>query len=502
MQLTTRVTSFHNNNDVMVDPSVSFTSPGDATMKRPSLSLLTRCLLILSGCLLTFAPAVSGQGFSVFEQGTCVMARGGATVAETCGDGSAIFFNPAGLAGSTGLMISGGGTLVMAQGSFTADRNEEETELENDPIPVPHVYASYGVSDNLAAGLGMYVPYGLGTTWPKDFEGAFLGYDNSLQAIYVQPTLAYQVGERLSFGAGLTAVFGSVTITQLVDLSAQEVPGPGVPEGTRFGQLGIPFHTAFADARMQGSGTGIGGNFGVQFEATDWLRLGARFMTDVPIEYEGEATFEQVETGVILPPENPLGFPAGTPLDTVLARSGIFQPDSALSEQSLRTEFTMPAQFVIGTSINASEALTLFFDYQWTNWSVLDTISLAFEHQDEPQVRYENFDDTHGFRLGAEYDVSRDLSLRAGFITHTAAAPEETVTPLLPEAHRNQITLGLGWQPLEVLGVDVAYQYINQNDRRGRVREAPEGEDPTAELNSGLYRFSAHLIGATFTLEL
>src|SRR5437879_1201387 len=43
------------------------------------------------------APA-SAQGFSVYEQGACAMGRAGAGVAAPCEDGSAIFFNPAGLA--------------------------------------------------------------------------------------------------------------------------------------------------------------------------------------------------------------------------------------------------------------------------------------------------------------------------------------------------------------------------------------------------------------------
>jgi long-subunit fatty acid transport protein len=35
---------------------------------------------------------------------------------------------------------------------------------------------------------------------------------------------------------------------------------------------------------------------------------------------------------------------------------------------------------------------------------------------------------------------------------------------------------------------DLAYQYIHQNDRRGRTRALP---------NNGLYTFSAHLVGVS-----
>ncbi len=61
----------------------------------------------------------AAQGFGVYEHGTCVMARAGTGVASACPDGSAIFFNPAGIAGMQGITVSGGTTLIIAQSTFT-----------------------------------------------------------------------------------------------------------------------------------------------------------------------------------------------------------------------------------------------------------------------------------------------------------------------------------------------------------------------------------------------
>jgi len=72
--------------------------------------------------LLIGAPAVLGaQGFGIYELGACGMARAGTGVAAPCPDGSAIFFNPAGLAGLKGWHVSAGGTLIKALGNFTSD---------------------------------------------------------------------------------------------------------------------------------------------------------------------------------------------------------------------------------------------------------------------------------------------------------------------------------------------------------------------------------------------
>ena len=95
------------------------------------------------------------------------------------------------------------------------------------------------------------------------------------------------------------------------------------------------------------------------------------------------------------------------------------------------------------------------------------------------------------------------LDLIVDYLTYVAVPAYALIeAPLLPEADRNHITAGLGWRIFPNVEVNVAYQYINQNDRRGRVRDAPEGEEPTAALNSGLYTFVGHLFGTTLTLDL
>ena len=70
------------------------------------------------------------------------------------------------------------------------------------------------------------------------------------------------------------------------------------------------------------------------------------------------------------------------------------------------------------------------------------------------------------------------------------------MTPLLPEGARNELTAGAGVALSPKWSVDFAYQFIKQNDRRGRTRDlsgATSGQ--LLELNNGLYSFSAHLVG-------
>jgi long-chain fatty acid transport protein len=438
------------------------------------------------------------------------MSRAETGVAKPCADGSALFYNPAAIGHGDGLTLSAGLTVVAAAGEFTDDRTGNETELDNDPIPVPHLYGTYPVTPDLAVGLGVYVPYGLETKWPNDWDGSFEGYDNGLEAFYIQPTVAYQVTDRIRVGGGPIVGISSVELNQRIDLSQQQVPNAlaapaGLPEGTSFSALGVPFHTAFADSKLEASGaTAFGGHIGVTVDVTDRLRFGTRYMLPMTFEYEGDATFSPVSTGLTLPAAiaNPqtgdVVLPAGTPVDQLVR--GQFTGDGALADQTVETEIGLPAQFVAGLAFDATARLTLLADYQWTGWSSFDEIVLSFDRLPD-SVREENYDNTSAVRLGAEYVVSEAFTVRTGYLFNQAAAPDETVTPLLPENDRNHLTLGVGWQPTDLLEVNVAYQYLNQNDRRGRTRDLRDGET-AADANSGLYAFGANLFGATLTLHL
>jgi long-chain fatty acid transport protein len=179
----------------------------------------------------------------------------------------------------------------------------------------------------------------------------------------------------------------------------------------------------------------------------------------------------------------------GTPLDAVLAPQ--FQPGGSLVSQGGATGVRLPEQLSLGVAFRPTDKLQLLVDYGMQNWEVWDTIVLDFELLG-PTTLPQAFVKTHTWRFGGEYGVSGSTAVRAGFLTHTGAAPDENVTPTLPEGARTEFTVGFGTRLGGSGHVDLAYQYIDQADRRGRSREA-------GTPNDGLYTFKAHLFGATFT---
>ncbi|HVX89099.1 MAG TPA: outer membrane protein transport protein [Gemmatimonadales bacterium] len=436
---------------------------------------------------------LAAQGYGIYEHSACMMARAGTGVASSCGDGSAVFFNPAGILGSGKGVLSAGATVIMPRGGFTSDISGTTTDLKKLNFVIPHLYWTRDLGADYAVGFGVFAPYGLTTEWPTTFEGRFLGYRSKIQSIYLQPTFAARVSPTLTVGAGLDYSLVSVNLRQRADLYSTTL-APGVTGGN----LGFQKGTDFADVDLEGDGNGIGFNVGVTWKAHPRVSVGARYLSQQNIYIDqADANITQIQTGLVLAAGNPLGLPAGTPVDAVVAPQ--FTGTGALVDQKGSTRLTFPDQFTVGATFTATQQLRVLADVQWVHWKKFETLALQFERLPQ-RIIQESYENSTGVRLGAEYDLGTRYMFRAGVLSHGAAAPDQTVTPNLPEGPRSEFTAGLGAQLTPTVHLDLAYQYIDQADRRGRTTDGGLAQ-PTAAVNNGLYTFNAHLVGATLTYK-
>lgn len=411
-------------------------------------------------CVATGNP-LHGQGSGVDQQSACMTGRVGAGVANPCDDASAIYFSPAGLAMRSSA-FSIGATIVRSGNTFRYDAGQGPTDLEiereTETKPVPQAFVSWRASDRLAAGIGVFAPFGLGLKWevcsvaetntaacaPENhFEGRYTGYDQELRGIYVQPTVAYQIiPNRVAVGAGIDFVSASIEVHRRADAP----------------QLGLS-GVDIADANLSGDGTGIGGHLSALAQLSDRVHLGVRYLFPVKVDMDGSADFTQVNT-------------PNAGLNALL--SAQFAEGGPLDDQAISTQIEFPAQLVAGIAFRPFEPLALMGDYQWTQWKKFDEFVLDFENASAPnQTLSLNYKNSNTIRLAADYMWSDALALRLGYRWNSAATPR--ATPFLPEGERNYYTAGLGYRVTSRLGVDLSFQHIVQEDRRGSVRpSAPE----------------------------
>lgn len=447
-------------------------------MKRWSLAITVGVL----GILLAVTPQASAQGFGVYEQGACAVGRGGAGVAAPCSDGTAVYFNPAGLSFEQ-TQIHLGSALIGPTGTFTNVGTNLVSTLKKAWYPVPNVYFSTPLGSKLAAGIGVFAPYGLTSEWPDTAEGRYLGYKSVVQGVYIQPTLAVKVSDKLSLGLGADVIYLNVQLRQRVDLSVQPITGTSLT----FANLGVPAGTDFADVNLNGNTWSVGAHVGVLVKATDKLSLGARVMTGRKVSInDGTIETHQISTKYVLPVALSPTLPAGTPIDLLVAPQ--FATGGKLSNQAAKTAIPLPLQAVAGFAYQFTPRVKLMADYQFVNWKKFADLPIDGDFLDKTIV--EKYRNSHGARVGTEIDLGKKTVARVGFIFHTAAAPAETVTPNLPEGARQEATLGLGHQLTPYMRLDVAYQYIRQPDRAGRSNEG---------ANNGVYKFKANIFAAALS---
>ncbi len=455
-------------------------------MRRTHVSIVLLALMLI---------AANGwaQGFGVYEQSACALGRGGATVAAPCNDGSSIFFNPAGIGMASGPLVSVGASIINPIGSFTND-NGNVGNLVTHYFPVPNAYVVAPVG-KAAFGVGLFAPYGLTTDWPVSFEGRFLGYKTSVKGIYIQPTVAYKVNDNFAIGGGVDITYASVELNQRIDLSTQNL-APGVT----FARIGVPAGTDFANVKLTGNKWHAGVNLGVQGKVAPTVSVGARYLSRQRIDITN-GTFEstQIATNLKVPP-GVTGIPAGTPIDALLLSQ--FQGSGALATQGATTSIVFPDQFVAGLAVKVAPKTTVLADYIFTHWALFDQLAITRQNVPTPSVTFENFKNTSGLRVGVEHEVNPNAIVRAGFVAHQAAEPDETVTPLLPEGPRWEISGGFGFRIAKMLHADAYYMYLHQSDRRGRTIGPPPGVQPTTALNNGMYAFKSNLFGITLTIGL
>jgi long-chain fatty acid transport protein len=176
-----------------------------------------------------------------------------------------------------------------------------------------------------------------------------------------------------------------------------------------------------------------------------------------------------------------------------------FAAGGALTAQKASTNIRHPAQIQAGFAYTGLEATTVSLDYAYVGWKSFNRLPVTFAGSAPSKVIVEEYNNTSSIRFGIERRLTNGYALRGGLAAATSAAPDQTVTPLLPEMDRGYAMLGAGI-PFGRFGLDAAYAHIFTSGRRGRIDErTPTMTSAQAlALNSGFYTLNANI----FSLSL
>lgn len=444
-------------------------------------------LILLILTLLSISSLLFAGGFALTGVGSRATSMGGA-FRGLANDGSAMYWNPAGLGFMEGNMAELSGTFIYPSGKWDATGTPyavipgfggKEYEAKKSLRSFPNAIVTMATNPKFKYGLGVFVPFGLGTTWDiynlptaHPVHGALTyvaGFPSkemksSIAVVDVHPSVAYQFSPMISAGLGASVYYGSIELGKIA------LPNPA-----------DPFQVMSSD--MSGSGLGFGGNLGVMIKPTEKLSLGLSGKLPATLNLGGDGevylwTYAHIDTAGVSHPAFKLG-----------------------GKSDLDAELNLPADIGVGFSYKVMPNWLVNLDYSYTMWSAVEEVVVDFDDPinipsippiAETTVDF-SWEDTHRISIGTEYLMGQN-AFRGGFFYDQSPIPEKTQSPTLSDiSDKFSFNLGYG-HDFGKFTLDTNIQYIMFPEREVDTASASNmlGKYNTTSMsgNIGLgYRF-------------
>jgi len=395
---------------------------------------------------LVTSPVAPASGFSIFEAGSRATAVGGAFVARA-DDTSAMFYNPAGLAGIEKIEAMFGVTLIAPYSSLEGGNPYPGVGYQADQKQMiffpPNFYVAAPLGKGITLGFGTWFPFGLATAWKDQdqFIGRWVSQRVDIRQYAMSMQLSAQLFPWLKVGAGPELRVGDVKLNK-------NIPGFN-PYTQKYVDI------AHMDLTQSGFSYNLGWNAGIQLKPTDWMKLGASYHSAVTQTYTGNGTFSQISTGY-------------SDLDAGVAAS---QKLPFGEQVSGVTSISFPAITQVGASFNLSKCVTLDLAGVYTQWNSFNSTIIDFDRtasgKQVPQVNItHNFTNVWSFRAGMSWLLpSEKVELAAGYVYDQSGQPDSDTGPLLPDANRNGYSIGASFKIGKKSWIDFSNLFLFFNNR-------------------------------------
>ena len=397
------------------------------------------------------AQTVLGAGFGIYEGS----ARGNAMGTEITADPtspSVLYNNAAGMTELEGTQIEGGATFIRPQQTVvtTTRAGTDKNYAKSSWWTVPNAFVTHQINDKVSAGLGMFSRYGLGVEYEDDWAGRYDCQEATIQSIDINPSIAVKVMEKLSLAAGIRAEWFDFELYK---------PIPSDPLA--------PSALTDLQLHLTGDSWGVGYNLGAYYQANEIVSFGLAYDSQIKQELEGDYT-------------------ATSPRGVAGAGAG-------------GGDITTPGIIRLGTSVKATDKLTVNGGVVYTMWSSYDELAINFDPallgKIPVSTTEKDWESVWRYQLGAEYALNDTWALRAGYIYDNAPDPDAHVDYIVPSNDRNLFSIGAGYKKGDFF-CDLAYTYLYILNRDIDAR-------PTEGVMPGSFEEGdAHMVGVSVGYKL
>lgn len=374
-------------------------------MKNPTFKIAAAAMMVAGA----FATQTYAAGFQLSEQSAIQMGRAMAGAGIVGDDLSAVHYNPAGMTLLSGTRMQATGTWVAVNLDYEGNYGQSENgRLKGQTIPAGFI--THQINDSLWAGLGLTVPYGMGTEYGEGWEGRERGTESMILTFDINPNLAWKVNDKLSVGGGISLQYAKAEL------------------GMGMGPM---------QANVKGDSWAWGWNVGLMFQPVDTVRVGLAYRSHIAHNADGHTTLDI----------NGMG--------------------SLTSDMKVRIK--TPDTVTLSATWEATDALRLSGTARWSKWSNFKSLSLdnsGFDNQIVDQIASahstitNNWDDTWFFSVGADYKLNGQWTVRGGVAYDQGPVENQYRMAVIPDTDRVWFSGGASYKYTDNLTFDFGATYI------------------------------------------
>lgn len=358
------------------------------------------------------AQTASAAGFQLTEQSSLGAGRAYAGAGIVGDDLSAVHYNPAGMTLLPGTQMQAGSVWIEVNAEYDGDHGASENGRYKGQA-IPAGYITHQLTDDVWLGLGLTVPFGMGTDYGKDWEGAERGYTSTILTFDINPNVAWKVNDFLSVGGGISLQYAKAKL------------------GARLLKAGY----SVGNGKINADSWDWGWNFGAMLTLSEKLRFGLSYRSSITHDAEGDFDYD---SSILLPSK------------TFDSKATVKTPDTIM--------FT--------ATWEATDNLRLSSLIRWAKWSNFKTLTIKNEvsgpYTDFGSKSYDNdWEDTWLFSVGADYKLNDAWTVRGGVAYEKDPVGDNSKRmAVIPDTDRLWLSFGATWNASKNFQIDGGFSYL------------------------------------------
>ena len=494
-------------------------------MKQKYAVMVTATVLLISQSF-----AQNGTKLIAFDAKTA--GRGGAATGFF-DNPSLMMNNPAGLSFLKSNQFDLSVSLMAPTVHFTNGINN--TDGKSNVFPLGCIDYAHVSHRKLSYALGLFTQGGMGADFEfnhalyKTQTGTYIPqtYHSKFAVMQAGGSIAYKLSPKISVGFTTMLVYGQVEFQMPMAMSPSVLKGVIDPTtGFTFGDLfsapqesgGLGYTELIASAKMKElTAYGFNGKIGVAFKPNERFSAGINYTLPVTMNYEnGKATmdmtyqlndaFGKVVGGIMQQYPNLSPEQAQKLAMAKFEQLGIDLSKGVSDNYDARAEFGLPQSLSAGLSVAASTKLRIGLDAEWINWkNAFDQMDINLANGINPNINRMTgsegnlqmvfplkWKNTVVVRTGGEFDISRKLTVRTGYVFGSNPVPGSTLFPLFPAIVEHHVTFGGSIWISHACTVNLAYEHAFQNSESSDNKSliGSEYDNSTSSLKNDIFHFS------------